>query len=155
MSINVQLRDVQQDDLQIFYEHQLDPEASQMAAFPSRDYETFMAHWGKSMGEPTSTFKTILVDGEVVGSIVSWVQSEELRVGYWLGKEYWGRGIATAALSLFLQHATTRPLIAYVAKHNIASIRVLQKNGFTILSEGQNAEVGSEGIEEYTMVLAD
>ncbi len=56
-------------------------------------------------------------------------------MGYWLGREYWGKGIATRALSLFLDQVTARPLYAYVAKHNLASIRVLQKCGFTITSE--------------------
>ncbi|MCH2597355.1 MAG: hypothetical protein MKZ95_16395 [Pirellulales bacterium] len=47
MDFEVALCDVEKDDLHIFHEQQLDPEATQMAAFPSRDYEPFMAHWEK------------------------------------------------------------------------------------------------------------
>ena len=48
----VTLRDVTEADLPIFYEQQLDPEATQMAAFPSRDRDAFMAHWkNKVMGQ--------------------------------------------------------------------------------------------------------
>lgn len=153
VTANVRLRDVQQSDLLIFYEFQLDPKATQMAAFPSRDYETFMAHWRKSMGNATSTFKTILADEEIVGSVVSWEQSESLNVGYWLGSEYWGNGFATAALSLFLEQVTKRPLHAHVAKHNVASVRVLQKCGFSIESAGNFSDSGGEDSEESVMVL--
>ena len=71
----------------------------------------------------------------MAGNVVSWQQSGEQEVGYWLGREYWGKGIATRALSAFLDHFKTRPLYAHVAKHNRASIRVLEKCGFTITGE--------------------
>ena len=45
-----------------------------------------------------------------------------------------GRGIATAALTAFLRLEQTRPLYAGVAKHDAASVRVLQKCGFTFLT---------------------
>lgn len=92
------LRDVQESDLSIFFEQQLDQEATQMAAFPSRGRGAFMAHWMKIMADETTTLKTVLFHGGVAGNIVSWEQSGERNVGYWLGKEYWGQGIASAAL---------------------------------------------------------
>lgn len=138
MSNDVQLRDVIESDLPIFYEQQLDPEATRMAAFPSRDREAFMAHWAKIRRDGANTLMTILFDGQVAGNIVSWQQDAEREVGYWLGKEYWGKGIATQALAEFLNHVTQRPLYAHVVKHNIASIRVLEKCGFT--RYGENAE---------------
>jgi RimJ/RimL family protein N-acetyltransferase len=59
--------------------------------------------------------------------------SEEKReVGYWIDRAFWGRGVATEALSAFLCLEHIRPLYAGVAKHNVASIRVLQKCGFTL-----------------------
>ena len=78
---------------------------------------------------------TILLEGQVAGSIVSFAQSGKLQVGYWIGRSYWGQGIATKALSAFLGHVKARPLYAHVAKHNIASLRVLEKCGFTICGE--------------------
>lgn len=134
MTSDVHLRDVIESDLPIFFEQQLDPDATRMAAFPSRDREAFMAHWAKSMNDETVTLKTIFFDGQVAGNVVSW-QQDEREVGYWLGKEYWGKGIATRALAEFLNHVTVRPLYAHVARHNIASIRVLEKCGFTITGE--------------------
>jgi RimJ/RimL family protein N-acetyltransferase len=79
--------------------------------------------------------QTILFDGQVAGNIVSWEGSDQRQIGYWLGKPYWGRGIATRALAQFLDQVRARPLYAHVARHNIASLRVLQKCGFTLCGE--------------------
>ncbi len=140
MSDSVHLREVIDSDLPIFYEQQLDPEATQMAAFPSRDREAFMAHWAKTMRGETNVLRTILYHEQVVGNIVSWQQADEREVGYWLGKEYWGQGIATRALTELLKEVTQRPLYAHVVKHNLASIRVLEKCGFTRYGEN-NEEI--------------
>ena len=111
------LRDVTEADLPIFYEQQLDPEATQMAAFPSRDRDAFMAHWNnKVMVNPDGIVKTILFDGQVAGNIVSWDQSGEREVGYWIGKEYWGKGIATKALAEFLGIVKTSSAVCACCK---------------------------------------
>jgi RimJ/RimL family protein N-acetyltransferase len=62
--------------------------------------------------------------------VVSWTQDGVREVGYWIGKAYWGKGIATAALAEFLAVEPTRPLYAHVARHNLGSVRVLEKCGF-------------------------
>jgi RimJ/RimL family protein N-acetyltransferase len=131
------LRDVKEDDLPVFFEHQLDPDATRMAAFPPRDRNAFMAHWTRIMADETVIKKAILFDGDVAGNVVSFVRSGEREVGYWIGKNYWGRGVATQALSEFLDHIETRPLYGHVARHNVASIRVLEKCGFRISGEEQ------------------
>jgi RimJ/RimL family protein N-acetyltransferase len=135
MPTTVLLRDVIESDLPIFFEQQLDPIANEMAGFPARDRDAFMAHWARIMADDNNILQTILYGDQVAGNIVSWEHDGEREVGYWLGREFWGKGIATRALSLFLQQVTTRPLYAYVAKHNLASIRVLEKCGFTITRE--------------------
>lgn len=153
MHLQVQLRDVWESDLAVFYEHQLDPEAKQMAAFPARNLEDFMTHWSNGLREPTTILKTIVVDGSVVGNVVAWEHSGQTNVGYWLGKQHWGQGITTAALSLFLKQVAHRPLYAHVAKHNIASIRVLQKCGFSTHEEGQYTDADGQIGKEYIMML--
>ena len=70
-----------------------------MAAFPSRERDSFMGHWAKILGDGTVVKKTILFDGHVAGNIVSWEQASERDVGYWIGREYWGKGVAAKALS--------------------------------------------------------
>ncbi len=140
------LRNVTQDDLPIFFEHQQDAEAIRIASFPPREWDVFMAHWQTNvLGDPIVRKKTILVGSSVAGNIVSWEQGGERLVGYWVGKEYWGRGVATAALSEFLEHETTRPLYAYVAVQNLGSIRVLEKCGF---QRAGDAITGPDGVTE-------
>jgi RimJ/RimL family protein N-acetyltransferase len=129
------LRDVAKTDLAVFFEQQLDPEAARMAAFPARDREAFDAHWEKILADETVRAKTIVVDGAVAGNVVSFRHAGKTEVGYWLGREFWGRGLATRALVEFLRLVDERPLYAGVAKHNVGSIRVLEKCGFERFGE--------------------
>lgn len=130
------LRDVTEADLPVLFEHQQDPEANRMAAFPARAWDAFMAHWRtKVLGEVRALKKAIVVGGEVAGNVGSWEQDGQRLVGYWMGRSHWGRGLATAALREFLKHDTTRPLYAYVAVHNVGSIRVLEKCGFRAVDD--------------------
>jgi RimJ/RimL family protein N-acetyltransferase len=131
---NVELRDVVESDLPVFFEHQREPEANEMAAFPPRERDAFMAHWKNILlqDERQAIRKTVVVDGRVAGNVVSWEQDGRREIGYWIGKEFWGRGIATKAARQFVEHVTLRPLYAEVARHNAASIRVLEKCGFTV-----------------------
>ncbi len=146
MTNDVRLRDVTEGDLPIFFEQQLDPDATQMAAFPARDREAFMAHRAKILRDETVTTKAILFDGYVAGNVVSRQNSGERAVSHWLGKGDWGKGVATQALSEILDHVKARPLYAHVAKHNIASIRVLEKCGFTISDEDKvSSDAPGEG----------
>jgi RimJ/RimL family protein N-acetyltransferase len=154
MKNNVQLRDAIETDLPIFYEQQLDPEAIQMAAFPSRNRDAFMAHWLKILADDSVVIKTILTNGDIAGNIVCFEQLGEREVGYWIGKEYWGQGIASQALTQFLEYIETRPLYAHVAKHNIASRRVLEKCGFKVVAEDKFfSKIFGEDIEEYILIL--
>ncbi len=115
-----------------------------------------MAHWTKILADETNVLKTILFDGQVAGNIVSWLQSGEREVGYWLGREYWGKGIATRALTAFLEHVKSRPLYAHVAKHNLASIRVLEKCGFTITGGDKVvSRTDDEAVEELILTLRE
>jgi RimJ/RimL family protein N-acetyltransferase len=148
--MTVTLREVTQEDLPIFFEHQLDAEATRMAAFPSRDRDAFMAHWARIMNNETGILNTILADDTVAGNVVYWEAAGEPNIGYWLGKTHWGKGIASAALAQFLTKIEARPVYAHVAKHNVASIRVLQKCGFQLAREDMCD--GDDG-EELVMEL--
>lgn len=138
---NILLRDVKESDLAIFFEQQRDPVANLIAAFPARDQDAFMTHWNKIMRDDSNILKTILFDEQVAGNLVSFVLSSEREIGFWLGREFWGRGIATRALSEFLKQVKERPLFAHVARHNIASSRVLKKCGFRVQVEEKDFSV--------------
>jgi RimJ/RimL family protein N-acetyltransferase len=132
------LRDVIRTDLPVFFEQQADPEATAMADFPARDRAAFDAHWERLLADPSLYKKTIVFEGHVAGNIGSWAQDGRQLVGYWLGKEFWGQGLATQALRELIDELDTRPLYAYVAETNIASIRVLEKCGFVRSDEDED-----------------
>jgi len=154
---DVLLRDVIEEDLPIFFEQQLDPAANYMAAFTARDptdRDAFTAHWIRILGHEGITKKTILFEGRVAGHILSFEQLGKPAVAYWLGREYWGKGVATQALSMLLNHVTVRPLYARAAQDNVASIRVLGKCGFTISGEDRGyANARGAEIGEFILVL--
>lgn len=150
----VRLRDVTEDDLPIFFEHQRDPDATRMAAFPARDRDAFMAHWGRIMANPAALVQTILVGAQVVGNVGSWETDGRRLVSYWIGKEWWGRGVASAGLAAFLERVPVRPLYAHVAKENIGSIRVLEKCGFALcIGLTEMLPAPSDGVEELVFGL--
>jgi RimJ/RimL family protein N-acetyltransferase len=93
-------------------------------------------------------------DFPVVGHIASFDLEGHREVTYWIGREDWGRGIATRALQEFLQLEATRPLYAHAASDNAASIRVLTKCGFLIVGEGREFAHGrNEGTDEVVLQL--
>jgi RimJ/RimL family protein N-acetyltransferase len=154
MTNNISLREVQESDLPIFFEHQRDPLANQMAAFPTRDRDAFMAHWAKIMKEESVTLKTILFEGQVAGNVLSFEMDGEREVGYWLGREFWGKGIATQALAKFLAQIQARPLYAHVAKHNVASRHVLEKCGFALSGEEKEfSNLNGVQVEDLILIL--
>ena len=96
-----------------------------------------MRHWEGILKNKNVTARTIVYKEKVAGHIICWKEGKyEQRVGYWIGKEFWRRGIASAAVAEFLLLVKIRPLFAEVANHNAASQKVLQKNGFTLHDEG-------------------
>ena len=153
MSNEVRLRNVERNDLPTFYEQQLDADATRMAAFPARDRAAFDAHWATNiLANAAAVTQTILAGGQVAGYIGSWPQDGARLVGYWIGKEHWGKGVATRALAAFLHIVTERPLYAHVARHNAGSIRVLEKCGFSLERE-ESAGAAGEDTAELVLVL--
>lgn len=154
---SIHLREVQPTDLPIFFDHQRDPLAVHMAAFTAKDPDdraAFDYHWARILADENILIRTIVVDGKVAGSVSSYVGDIGPEVTYWLGREFWGRGVATAALAQFLRQQTTRPIYARAATDNVASVRVLQKCGFVITGQEQGyANARGQKIDEYTLEL--
>ncbi|WP_099157464.1 GNAT family N-acetyltransferase [Virgibacillus ndiopensis] len=157
MNGQVQLRDVIEDDLHVFFEQQLERSANHMAAFTSKDPSdraAFMKHWESILEDEKIIKKTIYHNGQVVGNIASFGQFGNPEISYWIGKQYWGKGIATKALRKFLPYVNVRPLYARTVKDNVGSIRVLEKCGFIVCGEdkGFSNARGIE-VEEYIFKL--
>lgn len=87
---------------------------------------------------PISNF-AIVVDDEAVGGIGFSLQDDvgyrSAEIGYWLGEEFWGRGIATDALVAVSNYAFSSydlcRLFAHVFEWNPGSTRVLEKAGYS------------------------
>jgi RimJ/RimL family protein N-acetyltransferase len=152
------LRDVEENDIPTFFEQQLDSSANHMAAFTPKDTTDVDAHrarWNRLLGDDTIKKQTIVIDGIVVGHIASFEQSGKREVTYWIGKEHWGKGIATRALAEFLRQEVNRPLYARAAMDNIASLRVLEKCGFVTCGEAKGfSNARGEEVEEYVLMLS-
>lgn len=151
------LREVTDSDLEAFFEHQEDPRAVYMAAFTSEDpadRAAFDAHWKRIRANPAIFIRTIDVDGQAAGHIAAFEREGEAEVTYWLGREYWGKGIATQVLQMFLEFERRRPIYGRAAKDNRASIRVLEKCGFRLVGEERGfANARQQEIDEVILVL--
>jgi RimJ/RimL family protein N-acetyltransferase len=143
------LRAVAPTDLDALYEQQADPESSAMAGVPSRDREAFEEQMRGILANDQNLIRVIDVDGEAAGSVLSWPSEGRRYVGYRVAREFWGRGLATAALAELLGELQERPLHALVSTENVASIRVLEKCGFVEVGR----HTADDGIVELVMEL--
>ncbi|HEY2043539.1 MAG TPA: GNAT family N-acetyltransferase, partial [Jatrophihabitans sp.] len=112
----IAIRPVIEQDLTLFYEFQSDQASAAMAGFTSRDRDADRAHWHQIMADDSARTFAVTYDDVVVGNVVSWGDEGERDLGYWIDARYFGRGIATEAVRLFLNIETTRPLFAHVMK---------------------------------------
>jgi RimJ/RimL family protein N-acetyltransferase len=151
------LREVRDEDLAVLFEQWADPVAAHMAAFTAPDHmdrDAFERRWSRLRADETIINRAIVVDGDVAGTIGSWGDAGEREVTYWIGRSYWGRGIATAALNAFLTVDRSRPLHARVAYDNFASHRVLEKCGFRVIATERGfAQARSAEIEDFVLRL--
>jgi RimJ/RimL family protein N-acetyltransferase len=159
LSPTVRLRPVVEDDIAVFAEHQLDPEAAWMVAFTSEgatDPVAFAAKWRRILADDALIKRTIEVDGLVAGNMLKFDSFGQPEVGYWLGRRWWGRGVATSALGLFLAELLDRPLYAVVAADNVASLRVLEKRGFTVIgSDRQYSRARGTDVDQVVLRLGE
>lgn len=152
MPLDLQLRDLLDSDFPALFELQRDQTSARMAAFGTRDTsaDELAARWKGSR----ATGKTIVVDGAVVGFVASFSLEGKPQITYWIAREHWGRGIASTAVSRFLQEFRTRPLYASAARDNVGSLRVLEKCGFTVRgSEFAFASARGDDVEEVFLQL--
>lgn len=155
----VSLRAVEEGDLPRLFEFHREPEANAMAAFTAKDpsdREAFLAHWQRVRRSDAIVKRVVVVEGDVAGTVLSFEESGRRHVCYWLGKRFWGQGIATRALLLFLAEERVRPLYARAAKDNLPSLRVLEKCGFRVSGEARGyANARGCMIEEAVLELGD
>ena len=151
------LREIGDRDLGVLFEQWTDPDAIRMAAFTSPDQSdraAFERRWARLRSDVSTTNRVVELDGRVVGHIASFDLEGRREVTYWIGREDWGRGVATRALREFLQREASRPLYAAAARDNAGSIRVLTKCGFRVVGEGRGFAHGrNEETDEVVLRL--
>lgn len=149
---DVALRAIDDADLDALFDQMRDPESVRMAAFTAKDPDdraAFDAYMARVRASPDSTMLAVTYEGRLVGSVSSFILEGDPAVAYWIDRSQWGRGIASRALALLLEEITVRPLYARAASDNLGSIRVLEKNGFTVVgTEVSYAPARDAEIEE-------
>lgn len=137
------VRSWRREDLPSLLRHGDNPKvaANMRDQFPHPYTEADGLRWLElATGELAGTNWAIEVGGEAVGGIGLRPQGDindgTAEIGYWLGEPYWGRGIATAAVSAVTRHALAtfgyRRLFAWAFAQNTPSRRVLEKCGYRL-----------------------
>ncbi|MEO6671602.1 MAG: GNAT family N-acetyltransferase [Ferruginibacter sp.] len=156
---NITLTSTEKEDLEILFLFQLDNEGNYLAAFTSKDPSdkaAYIEKYSRFLTEPTINMRTIRVENKIVGSISKFVMGTDNEITYWIDKEYWGRGIATEVLKLFLKIENNRPIFGRVAFDNFGSQRVLEKADFIkVGADNGFANARQTEIEELIYKLSD
>lgn len=148
MPSSVILRDVAKADLPIFLRHQLDAEANAMVGSVPRSKEDFLEHWARTSKDPSNRRLAVVCEGILAGYVGSFNRVDKREVCYWLGREFWGKGIATQALAELLRREKVRPLYARVAQWNVGSIRVVEKCGFVRIGNDRYTNTAGQPVDE-------
>lgn len=155
---NITLTKTEKEDLELFFQFQLDKEANYLAAFTSKDSNDKIAYiekYSKFLSDPEKNLRTIRVNNEIAGSISKFILENEAEITYWIDRKFWGQGIATAALQNFLKIEKIRPIFGRVAFDNYGSQKVLEKSGFIKIGKDKGfANARQEEIEEYIYKLS-
>ena len=156
---NITLIKTEKDDLNAFFQFQLDKEANYLAAFTSKDPNdktAYIEKYSKFLSDPTIHMRTIKVNDVIAGSIAKFVMENEAGITYWIDRNFWGQGIATTALKEFLKIEQIRPIYGHVAFDNYGSQRVLEKCDFVKIGTDKGfANARQIEIEEYIYQLLE
>ena len=155
--MNLILQKTTASDLETLFIFQADNKSNQMAAFTSEtpdDKDAYLEKWTKIIHNSSINMQTVFLGDKIVGSVLHFDMMDETNVSYWIGREYWGKGIATQALQLFLKTVQKRPLVGRVAFDNVGSQKVLEKCHFIYSREEKEFANGrQEEIVEFVYLL--
>lgn len=153
----VALRQTLKPDLELFFQFQLDKEGNYLAAFTpkdGRDKKAYLAKFTRLLADPTINMQTILLDDTIVGSIAKFEIEGKAEITYWIDRNFWGKGIATAALKNFLVMEKMRPIFGRVAFDNFGSQKVLVNCDFAMIGTDRGfANARQMEIEEHIYKL--
>lgn len=151
--MDISIRPAVREDLETLFTFQTDVIAVQMAAFTPKDpndKKAYLDKWTKLLNDPTIHLQVIIDNDSIVGSVAKFMMEGEAEITYWIDRPFWGKGIASKALDLFLKVETTRPIFAHVAFDNVGSQKVLEKSNFKRCDQSVFfANARGQEIEEY------
>jgi RimJ/RimL family protein N-acetyltransferase len=154
---NIKLSKTTEEDLNALFIFQLEPEANFMAAFTPKnpnDSDAYFEKWKRVLNDPNNNMWTIKRDEQIVGSVLKFVMGGNNEISYWIDKKFWGQGIATAAVKIFLNTQEVSPIWGHTAFDNLGSQRVLEKCGFVKIGTDKGfANARQAEIEEFIYKL--
>jgi [ribosomal protein S5]-alanine N-acetyltransferase len=154
----ITLRKTVLPDLEFFFLFQLDQEANYLAAFTTKDptdKTAYLQKYTKLVNDPSINMQTILVGESIAGSISKFEMEGRAEITYWIDKQFWGKGVATKALTAFLKNEPARPIFGRVAFDNIGSQKVLTHCGFIKIGTDKGfANARQAETEEFIYKLA-
>jgi RimJ/RimL family protein N-acetyltransferase len=156
VATSVQLRPVVKSDIAQFFEHHLElrplPAGASVADLEARK-ATFVDRWEQMLSDKNVMARTIIWKDAVAGYVARLIQRDKPSISCWLGRDYWGKGVATQAVQAFLDLIEKRPIYARVAYDNLAAMQVLRKIGFEIV-EHDSFFSDAHGYEIDEIILA-
>jgi RimJ/RimL family protein N-acetyltransferase len=149
----LKLRPVEPGDLPTLFEYSSDPESNRLVGFVPRTRAEFDKRWETVMPDSRVIKRAVVVGGELAGDLCLFDREGRRELGYWFGRRFWGKGLATEAVRLFLAEISERPIHAVIAKHNAGSRRVAEKCGFELVGETVDVNKAGERIELFVFEL--
>lgn len=143
--MDVYLGDRTPDTVKIYFEKANNPKIKRILPQKAKSVDEALDDYEKTLlPNATSYGRTIWVDGTYVGDVWCYCMDMDnepnAMISYCIFDEaYWSKGIATKAVGLFIKEICDKfgfnTVGAFTFSENIASIRVLEKNGFIIKEE--------------------
>lgn len=154
---HIELRPLDDDDVDAVFEMMRDREAIEVAAFTAEDPDdraSFDAWMQKHRDTAGVSHWVVTEDGGFAGTIAAFDVGDDREVTFWIARHARGRGIATEALRQLVAREPIRPLFARAAAHNAGSIAVLRHNGFTEVSRNVSYAPGvKRDVDEVVFTL--
>lgn len=154
---HIELRALDDDDLDAIFEMMRDRDAIAMTAFTADDpddRDAFGAWIARERSSADVLLRVVTENGGFAGTAAAFTVGADREVSFWIARHAQGRGVATAALRLLISREPVRPLFARVPAHNAAAIAVLTKAGFTEVSRNAAFAPGvGRDVEEIVFTL--
>lgn len=145
--MKIELGERTEQHVRIYFKRTRDPEIQAMLHQSAQTVEQAVSDYRNTLlPGATSYGRTIYADGSYIGDIwcygINRRETPNAMIGYCLfEKDFWNKGIMTKALALFRTEVLTKlnltSLGAFAWKSNGASLRVLEKNGFSLREQFQ------------------